>query len=71
MDLSSIVTPLDVKKFEHYLRQLEYDPVEREFLVDGVTNGFDIGYKGPVNKVKCTTSHLLQMLGTNSICGAK
>ena len=25
-----------------------YDTEEREFLVDGFTNGFDLGYRGPM-----------------------
>ena len=54
-DLNTIVTPLDVGKFAHYLRVSEYDQTESEFLIDGFTNGFDIGYKGP--EVRHSRSH--------------
>ena len=27
-----------------------YDTEEREFLVDGFTNGFDLGYRGPTGR---------------------
>ena len=29
------------------LKQTEYDPEESEFLIQGFSQGFDIGYKGP------------------------
>ena len=46
-DLDNIVTPLTVVLLEQLLRQSDYDDQETNFLVDGFTNGFDIGYKGP------------------------
>ena len=54
LDLSSIVTPLDVKRFEELLKESEYPKEEMEFLLEGFTNGFDIGYKGP--EVRQSTS---------------
>ena len=46
-DLTSIVTPLNVRAYEAALEEASFDEVERSFLIDGFTNGFDIGYKGP------------------------
>ena len=47
MDLKNIVTPLNVEKFAELLKNSNYDRAESVFLIDGFTNGFDIGYKGP------------------------
>ena len=46
-DLENIVTPIDVAKFEELLNLTNYDPIERDFVIDGFTNGFDIGYQEP------------------------
>ena len=46
LDLDSIVTPLDVDKYEDMLTRANYDPTETKFLVEGFRNGFDIGYDG-------------------------
>ena len=46
-DLESVVMPLDVKHLYKLLCDASYDPVETRFLVEGFTNGFDIGYQGP------------------------
>ena len=46
-NLESIVTPLNVNRFEEFLRHYQYDRAESEFLIDGFRNGFDIGYQGP------------------------
>ena len=50
MDLVSIVTPVQVDVLKHYLIESNYDKKETEFLTDGFTNGFDIGYEGPTNR---------------------
>ena len=42
-----MVTPLNVPKYEQLLRESNYDAKETQFLVNGFTNGFDIGYMGP------------------------
>ena len=48
-DLDNIKTPVNVKAFKDLLEQSKYDPVETNFLIDGFTNGFYIGYEGPKN----------------------
>ena len=50
-------------------KEANYDP-ETKFLVDGFTNGFDIGYRG--NKIRQSHSKsLLSLLGTNMNYGIK
>ena len=46
-DLENIVTLLKVNKFAELLCESNYNKEESEFLVDGFTNGFNIGYQGP------------------------
>ena len=46
-DLNNVVTPLNVDLYEQLLRDSGFDNKERDFLVDGFRNGFDIGYTGP------------------------
>ena len=36
--------------FGNLLKQSGYDPDETNFLIDGFTTGFDIGYEGPTNR---------------------
>ena len=36
-----------MRAYEAALEEASFDEVERSFLIDGFTNGFDIGYKGP------------------------
>ena len=44
------MTSLNVAKFEELLRLSQYDAGETKFLIDGFTNGFDIGYEGPIKR---------------------
>ena len=48
-DLDNIKTPVKVEVFKELLQQSNYDKKESEFLIDGFTNGFSIGYNGPEN----------------------
>ena len=47
MDLESIKTPVNVTMLKQLLQESKYDKKESEFLIDGFTNGFSIGYTGP------------------------
>ena len=42
--------PIDVVALEKYLRETMYDVEETNFLVEGFTLGFGIGYSGPVER---------------------
>ena len=46
-NLTDIVTPLRVEVLQKLLKDSDYDPHETKFLVDGFTQGFDIGYRRP------------------------
>ena len=47
LDLENIKTPVNAKVLHDLLIQTSYNKEETDFLVDGFTNGFDLGYKGP------------------------
>ena len=49
-DLENIVTPVNVKELGKLLRESCYNESETEFILDGFTNGFDIGYEGPEDR---------------------
>ena len=46
-ELEEVVTPIDAKRLEHYLKDSKYDEDESKFLIQGFTTGFPIGYQGP------------------------
>ena len=48
--LQSVVTPVKVGHFVELLSIADYDPQKIQFLKDGFTNGFDIGYEGPEHR---------------------
>ena len=50
LDLKSIQTPIDVNKLRHLLIRSRYDLDKTNELVEGFTNGFDIGYRGPAQR---------------------
>ena len=50
MDLTSIITPVNPTVLKELLVNSQYDEKEIDFLVDGFSNGFDIGYEGPNNR---------------------
>ena len=62
-DLENIVTPLNVKSFEEMLVQSGYNRGETEFLVEGFTTGFDIGYCG-VTKQQSTSQNIPLTVGS-------
>ena len=49
-DLNSIVTPIKVDVLHRFLRDSSYDEQKTKFLIDGFTNGFDLGYRGLTNR---------------------
>ena len=51
-DLDNIVTPIDANKLDYELRRSGFEDKERQYLVSGFKQGFDIGYQGP----KCRQS---------------
>ena len=49
-DNENMATPIDVKMLGSYLSLSNYNQSETEFLIDGFTHGFTIGYQGPQNR---------------------
>ena len=45
------------------LRETAYDESKTKYLIDGFTNGFDIGYRGPTNR-QDTSSNLPLRVGS-------
>ena len=66
-DLTSIITPVDVGKFEELLIEADYDKSETDFLIDGFRHGFDIGLKGKIKGVRCDAPNLKLRVGNETI----
>ena len=49
-DLKNVVTLINVDRLHQLLKKSNYDREETKFLVDGFTNGFDLGYAGNRNR---------------------
>ena len=49
-DLDNIVTPVNVGNLARLLNESNYNKQKTEYLIDGFTNGFDLCYRGPVNR---------------------
>ena len=47
LNINSITTPINVPEFARLLRESNYPKEDAEFLINGFTQGFDLGYKGP------------------------
>ena len=62
-NLDEIVTPVKIDVFERLLREINYDEKETNFLVNGFTNGFSIGYAGPTER-RDTANNLKLCCGT-------
>ena len=48
-DLKSIVTPVNVDQLNRLLIESDYDRKKTAKLIDGFTNGFELGYQGKTN----------------------
>ena len=56
-NLTDVVTPVRVDILEKLLKDSNYNKEDTDFLVDGFSNGFSLGYEGPEN-VKITAPNL-------------
>ena len=45
--MNKIETPVNIKELKSLLTETNYDKQKTNFLIDGFTNGFSIGYEGP------------------------
>ena len=66
-DLSTVVTPVDAVKFRNLLIESGYPPKEIQFLYEGFTRGFDIGYRGPIKGVARKAPNLRLRVGSKTI----
>ena len=48
-DITNIVTPVRVDRLKSILQEVGYDEKKSQFLVQGFSQGFDLGYRGPQN----------------------
>ena len=46
-----MVTPINVNQLEFQLKKAKYNNEKTEELIEGFTNGFDLGYRG--TKQRC------------------
>ena len=51
MNWKEIRTPIKVNRLRELFRLSKYDKGKALFLIDGFTNGFDLGYRGPENRI--------------------
>ena len=65
-DLTSLITPVKVNELDRLLRECNYDEHKRNFLVDGFSNRFEIGYRGNPN-VKLSAPNLKLNVGNELI----
>ena len=49
-EINDIVTLIRIETFEQLLIQADYDREEILHLKDGFTNGFDLSYRGPLDR---------------------
>ena len=60
--MENIVTPVNAQEFDKLLREAGYNDEKREFIVDGFTNGFPLGYTSS-RKVQVTSRNLKFTIG--------
>lgn len=61
-DIDAIVTPINAIRLRQLLQETQYDAQKTEFLFEGFTKGFSIGYTGPQD-VKITSNNLSFRVG--------
>ena len=62
-DVTSIVTPVDVDKYEQLLKETKYDAKLTEYLVKGFGEGFSLNFSGKCDR-KCTAPNLPLHVGS-------
>ena len=49
-DLETVITPVNLPELRRLLHESEYNSAETEFLLKGFSEGFELGYQGPVDR---------------------
>ena len=65
LDLTNIISPINVGRYQELLRISRYDAVKTQELLNGFTNGFDIGYRGPWNR-RSVSENIPLNIGTHT-----
>ena len=60
LNLVDVMTPINVELLEQLLVDSNYDKKETEFLVNGFSHGFHIGYEGPTERADTSRNLLFQ-----------
>ena len=63
-DLENICTPIKVEVLQDLLYKTNYNKDDAEFLIQGFTHGFDVGYQGPRDR-KCVSRNLPITVGSH------
>ena len=62
-----MVTPVDPDKLEQLLLKYRYNRQKTQFLVDGFRNGFNLGYRGPIDNIRRDAPNLKLNVGNKTI----
>ena len=65
-DLENVISPVNIDQFNKMLTKTNYPKAEREFLIDGFHNGFDLGFRGDF-RVKRRSPNLKIRVGNETI----
>ena len=63
---TKVITSLNAQVMENLLRQSKYPEQKRKFIVQGLRNGFDLGYRGSPN-VKLQAPNLRLRVGSPTV----
>ena len=66
-DLQNIITPVNVKQLEALLNETGYEKKKTEYLVQGFSNGFDLGYRGKMENIQQKAPNLKFTIGNKTI----
>ena len=65
--MDSVVTPVNPSKFKNLLVESGYPEREIDFLYNGFTQGFDIGYRGSIRGIQCKAPNLKLRVGSKIV----
>ena len=65
LEWDNIITPIKVEAFMDLMRKSGYHKQKSDYLINGFKYGFDLGYRGPLNR-KNQASNLPTKLGVES-----
>ena len=57
---SEVLTPINVEVLRDLLGQTGYPQDKSDYLINGFMEGFDIGYRGPLNRKKFVRKYSIE-----------